>query len=234
MHPILRRSPQTRENQTSEAVSADEGSQRTCIVTRTKGAPDQMIRFVLGPDGNVVPDLRHKLPGRGVWVIGRAETVAEAVKRKAFARGLKAEAVVSADLAAEVDALLSKHCLQALALANKAGQVVTGFAKVEAAIDRGRVLGLVEAQDGAAEGGRKLRQALHRRFGPTSGKPQVKLFTSLQLSLALGLANVIHAALIEGAAAQAFLSHCRKLNFYRSDKASAGDATDEAAAPEFA
>jgi hypothetical protein len=160
--------------------------------------------------------------------------VAEAVKRKAFARGLKAEAVVSPDLAAEVDALLSKHCLQALALANKAGQVVTGFAKVEAAIDRGHILGLVEATDGAADGGRKLRQALQRRFGATPGKPEVKLFTSLQLSLALGLANVIHAALIEGAAAQAFLLHCRKLGFYRSDKASAGGATDEATAPEFA
>lgn len=193
-----------------------------------------MIRFVLGPDRSVVPDLRHKLPGRGVWVTARAENVAEAVRRKAFARGFKAEAIVSANLAAEIDELLAKTCLQALSLANKAGQVVTGFAKVEAAIARGNVLGLLAAQDAAADGSRKLRQALKRRFGPSASVPEVKLFTSVQLSLALGLANVIHAALIEGAAAKALLSHCRKLEYYRSGGTSVGDAADEAAAPEFA
>lgn len=217
----------------SKAVPASTGSERTCIVTRTKGEPETMIRFVVGPDARVVPDLRHKLPGRGVWVVARADKVAEAVKRKAFARGFKAEVVVSAALAAEIEELLTKNCLQALALANKAGQVVTGFAKVQAAIEKGAIAGLIEAQDAGADGGRKLGQALHRRFGPAAAKPRVKLFTSLQLSLALGLANVIHAALVEGAAAHAFLSQCRKLDLYRSGPSSAGDATG-GAAPEFA
>jgi uncharacterized protein len=210
----------------NKGVSADGGSERTCIVTRTKGAPETMIRFVLGPDRRVVPDLRHKLPGRGVWVTARAEKVAEAVRRKAFARGFKAEVIVPANLAAETDELLAKTCLQALSLANKAAQIVTGFAKVEAAIERGKVLGLIEAQDAAAGGSRKLRQALKRRFGSSPGVPEVKLFTSVQLSLALGLANVIHAALVEGAAAKALLSHCRKLEYYRSDGPSLGDAAD--------
>jgi hypothetical protein len=193
-----------------------------------------MIRFVIGPDARVVPDLRHKLPGRGVWVLAQAEKVAEAVKRKAFARGFKAEVVVSPDLAAEIEALLTKDCLQALSLANKAGQVVTGFAKVEAAIEKGAIAGLIDAEEAGADGCRKLRQALTRRFGPEAARPRVKLFTSLQLSLALGLANVIHAALTEGAAAHAFLSQCRRLDFYRSGPSPAGDATGEAAAPEFA
>ncbi len=218
----------------SKAVQAHTGSERTCIVTRTKGEPEQMIRFVVGPDARVVPDLRHKLPGRGVWVTARADKIAEAVKRKAFARGFKAEVVVSATLASEIEDLLTKDCLQALSLANKAGQVVTGFAKVEAAIAKSAIAGLVEAQDAGADGSRKLGQALHRRFGPAAMKPRVKLFTSLQLSLALGPANVIHAALVEGAAADAFLSQCRKLDLYRSAPSSAGDATGEAAAPEFA
>jgi uncharacterized protein len=217
-----------------KAVPASTGSERTCIVTRTKGEPETMIRFVVGPQAHVVPDLRHKLPGRGVWVVARADKIAEAVKRKAFARGFKAEVVVSATLASEIEDLLTTHCLQALSLANKAGQVVTGFAKVEATIAKGAIAGLVEAQDAGADGSRKLGQALHRRFGPAVTKPRVKLFTSLQLSLALGLANVIHAALVEGTAARAFLSQCRKLDFYRSPSPRSGDATGDAAAPEFA
>ncbi|WP_255564861.1 RNA-binding protein [Methylovirgula sp. HY1] len=214
-------------------AKTDMGSERTCIVTRTKGEPETMIRFVVGPNGQVVPDLKHKLPGRGVWVTAQADKVAEAVKRKAFARGFRTEVVVSAALPAEIEDLLITDCLQSFALANKAGQVVTGFAKVEAAIAKGGVAGLVEATDAGADGGRKLAQAMLRCFGRPAAKPQVKLFTSLQLSLALGHTNVIHAALIDGAAAQAFLSRCRRLELYRSAPSGAGGATDEKAAPEF-
>ncbi len=193
-----------------------------------------MIRFVVGPGGSVVPDLRHKLPGRGVWVTARADKIAEAVKRRAFARGFRTAVVVSATLPAEIEDLLIKDCLQALSLVNKAGQVVTGFAKVEAAIAKGAIAGLVEAADAGADGSRKLAQAVQRRFGPTAGKRWVKLFTSLQLSLALGHPNVIHAALIDGMAAEAFLSRCRRLDLYRSAPSGAGGATDEGAAPDFA
>ena len=213
-------------------ANVDAGSERTCIVTRTKGGPETMIRFVVGPNGQVVPDLKHKLPGRGVWVTARADKVAEAVKRKAFARGFHSEVVVPPALPAEIDDLLSVQCLQAFALANKAGLVVTGFAKVEAAIAKGGIAGLVEATDGGPDGGRKLAQAMLRRFGQVAAKPQVKLFTSLQLSLVLGHTNVIHAALIDGSAAQAFLSRCRRLELYRSVPSSAGGARDEKAAPE--
>jgi predicted RNA-binding protein YlxR (DUF448 family) len=220
----------------SKAVEAkgDRASERTCIVTRTKGEPEDMIRFVVGPGGCVVPDLRHKLPGRGVWVTARADKVAEAVKRKSFTRGFKAEVAVSATLAAEIEDLLTKDCLQALALANKAGQVVMGFAKVEAAIEKGHIAGLVDACDGGADGSRKLAQAMQRRFGSAATQPRVKLFTSLQLSLALGHTNVIHAALVDGAAARAFLSRCRKLDLYRHVPSGTGGATDDRAASEFA
>lgn len=209
-------------NASERQISERNASERTCIVTRAKGEPETMIRFVLGPESQVVPDLRHKLPGRGVWVTAHADRVAEAVKRKAFARAFKAEVVVSADLPSEIEALLTKDCLQALSLANKAGQVVTGFAKVEATIEKGHVAGLIDASDGGADGSRKLAQAYRRRFG-TAAPHRVNLFTSMQLSLALGLANVVHAALIDGTAGAAFLSRCRKLNIYRSGVAGAGD-----------
>jgi predicted RNA-binding protein YlxR (DUF448 family) len=194
----------------------DASPERTCIVTRTKGLPQDMIRFVIGPGATVVPDIRRKLPGRGVWVTARADRVAEAVKRQAFARGFKTKVVASEALATEIDALLTQDCLQTLSLANKAGQVITGFAKVEEAIATGALAGLVHAADCGADGVRKLGQSLRRRFGDDAATPRIDLFQSSQLDLALGRTNVIHAALIEGAASEGFLARCRKLALYRS------------------
>ena len=102
-------------------MKPDPGSERTCIVTKTKAGPEAMIRFVLGPDAEVVADLRHKLPGRGVWVTARADAVAAAVERKAFARGFKAQVKVSPSLPQEIDVLLSQMCLQALSLSQEGG-----------------------------------------------------------------------------------------------------------------
>jgi uncharacterized protein len=197
-------------------LDAEAPPQRTCIVTRAKGLPEDMIRFVVGPGAVVVPDIRRKLPGRGVWVTARAGHVAEAVKRQAFSRGFKTKVVVSEGLAAEIEALLTKDCLQALSLASKAGQVVSGFAKVEEAIASGTIAGLVHAADCRVDGIRKLGQSLRRRYGDERARPRVELFRSSELDLALGRANVIHAALIAGRASEGFLERCRKLTLYRS------------------
>jgi hypothetical protein len=197
-------------------LDADGSPERTCIVTRAKGLPEDMIRFVVGPGAIVVPDIRRKLPGRGVWVTARAGHVAEAVKRQAFSRGFKTKVVASEGLAVEIEALLTTDCLQALSLASKAGQVVSGFAKVEEAIASGAIAGLVHAADCGADGMRKLGQSLHRSYGDERARPRVELFRSGQLDLALGRANVIHAALIEGPASEGFLGRCRKLTLYRS------------------
>ena len=197
-------------------LDAEGSPERTCIVTRAKGLPEDMIRFVVGPGAIVVPDIRRKLPGRGVWVTARAAHVAEAVRRQAFSRGFKTKVVAWESLAAEIEALLTKDCLQALSLASKAGQVVRGFAKVEEAIASGAIAGLVHAADCGADGMRKLGQSLRRRYGDERARPRVELFRSGQLDLALGRANVIHAALNEGPASEGFLERCRKLTLYRS------------------
>jgi uncharacterized protein len=197
-------------------LDAEGSPERTCIVTRAKGLPEDMIRFVMGPGAIVVPDIGRKLPGRGVWVTARAERVAEAVKRQAFSRGFKTKVSVSESLAAEIEALLTKDCLQALSMAIKAGLVITGFAKAEQAIALHAIAGLVHAADCGADGKRKLGQRLHRRYGCDRATPRVELFSSGQLDLALGRANVIHAALIEGPASEGFLGRCRKLALYRS------------------
>ncbi len=187
---------------------------RTCVVTRQEHAPADMIRFVLAPDGVVTPDVKRKLPGRGVWVKTSRALVEQAIKRQAFARGFKDKAAVPPSLADQVEALLQADALQALAIANKAGQVVTGFAKVEATIANESICGLVHAADGGADGKRKLRQALSRRFGAVL-PPEIGLFSSAQLDLALGRSNVIHAALKAQAAAKVFLASCRRLAVYR-------------------
>lgn len=199
-----------------DKVDMEIGPERTCIVTRTKGSPDDMIRFVLAPGATVVPDLRRKLPGRGVYITARADRVAEAVKGKAFARSFKAKVEPPTDLVHEIEGLLEQDCLQALSLANKAGEVVTGFAKVEDAIAKGRIAGLVHASDGGTDGKQKLAQSLRRRLGDEKATPCIELFRSGQLDLALGRTNVIHAALIDGRASGGFLARCRKLALYRT------------------
>ena len=193
-------------------VTDEQGPARTCVVTRRKGAPATMIRFVVGPDGAVVPDIRAKLPGRGVWVDARSDVVATAARKGAFARGFKAKVAVAATLADEVDALLERDALQSLAMANKAGAVTTGFAKVEGALAAGGVAALLHSADAGADGVRKLDGARHAA-GRTI--PTLKVFSSQQLDLALGRTNVIHAALAAGTAGEAFLMRCRRLISYR-------------------
>ena len=203
-----------------DATDDETGSERTCIVTRARLSPDEMLRFVAGPDGLVVADIKRKLPGRGVWVSADAKNVAEAAKKQLFARSLKCAVKASPQLADEVDAMLERDALQFFSIANKAGLVVTGSAKVESAIAKGGVIALIHATDGGADGIRKLGQAVTRRFGEAaSGVPRIALFQSAQLDLALGRANVIHAALMAGPASDALpLAKCRRLDSYRSGR----------------
>lgn len=187
--------------------------ERTCIVTRAAGPPEGLIRFVRAPDGSVAPDIRRKLPGRGVWVTASARLVSEAARKGGFARGFKQPVAVAPTLAEDVEKLLEQDALQSLAIANKAGLATAGFAKVEAAVRGRAALALVEARDGGEDG----REKLGRLFAHTSGDAGalVVLFDSSQLGLALGRAHVIHAALARGPAADAFLGRCRRLAQYR-------------------
>ncbi len=206
------------------STSETEGSERTCIVTRRAGAPETMIRFVRAPDGTVTPDIRARLPGRGVWIGAREALVAEATKKRMFARGLKEKTEIPTDLPASVDRLLEADCLQMLALVNKAGGVICGFNKAAEALGESRIAALLEARDGGADGKRKLRQSA-RRAG-NGEVPMIGLFSSHQLDLALGRTNVIHAALVAGRPAENFLVRCRRLAAYR-DTGLDGDATTD-------
>jgi len=193
---------------------------RMCAVSRKVRPIDELIRFVVAPSGDVVPDLKRKLPGRGLWVGASRRTIAEAVRRHQFSRGFKRDVRVAATLPADTEALLERSCVEALAMAAKAGQVISGYAKVEGLLEQGRAEALIHASDGAADGIRKLDAIAGQRsrnIGDSHGLPIVTALTSAQLDLALGRSNVIHAALLAGPASKTFLSRCQILVRYRMD-----------------
>ena len=191
---------------------------RMCAVSRKVRPIDELIRFVVSPQGDVIPDLKRKLPGRGLWVSAARRTVAEAVRRHQFSKGFKRDVRVAATLPADTEALLVRSATEALAMAAKAGQVVPGFAKVEGLLEQGRADALIHASDGAADGIRKLDAIAGQRsrnIGESQDFPIVTVLTSAELDLALGRSNVIHAALLAGPASKTFLSRCQILVRYR-------------------
>lgn len=194
---------------------------RMCALTRLEKPVEELIRFVLGPDGSIVPDTDAKAEGRGVWITLSHAAVAEAVRKKAFARSLKENVTVPADLADLTRLRLEQRYTAALAMARKAGQFTSGGMKVKSAIENGQLIALLLASDGAADGKNKMLGALRalnhaRREGSAVGNPvpHFELLSSMQLSLALGLENVIHAALMTGAAAQSALDKANRLARY--------------------
>lgn len=198
------------------------GTERLCVVTRTVRPVAELIRFVIGPEGAVVPDLKNKLPGRGVWVSAVRDAVAKAAERGGFARGFKRAVPPAPDLAGRTEALLERAALDALGIANKAGLIAFGFGKTEAALERGVAAGLLQATEAAADGVRKLAAAA-RRGAKDDGVTlavtlPVLIFAGEQLDLALGRANVIHAALLAGPATEALLGRYRRLERFRGDE----------------
>jgi predicted RNA-binding protein YlxR (DUF448 family) len=189
--------------------------ERTCIVSRTVLPAAELIRFVIGPDRQVVPDLKHKLPGRGVWVTAQADMVEEALKRRLFSRAFKEEVKVSAMLAEDIGQALRNDLRQSLALANKAGMVISGFSKVESAISEKPLAALIHAAEAAEDGKRKLANQLRKRLGGAiSGFPVIQDLSNDELDLALGRSHVIHAALVAGAGSDGFLNRWRRYRFY--------------------
>jgi len=193
-------------------------SERSCIVTRMKSGPDAMIRFVAGPDGAVTPDLKGNLPGRGCWVTARRSTVDQAAARNLFRKALRDEVRAAPDLGEQVDRLLVRAALGALGLARKAGSIVLGAVKVDTAVRAGDALAVLHASDASADGVRKIDQA--RKAVIHAGGPRIaafSLFSRTEMSLALGSANVIHAALLDRGAGKAALKRIQALDGYRNN-----------------
>ena len=192
------------------------GTERRCAATGAVKPVDQMSRVVVSPEGAVVPDLKRRLPGRGVWVTGTRTALRDAIARRAFGRSFKRDVRVTPDLVETTERLLERAALDALAMAHKAGRLAAGFAKAEAALRDGNAVGIVHASDAAPDGVRKLASAQRQGDVGRATFAVLGAFTSAQLDLALGRSNVVHAALLGGPESKAFMTRTARLERFRT------------------
>ena len=186
--------------------------ERRDLVSHQVMDESRLIRFVAGPDGQVVPDLGRKLPGRGLWVEASRASVETAVKKNGFTRAAKTRLNAPADLADLVERLLARRCLDQLGLARREGVLISGFEKSAAAIRGGKAAWVIEAADGSADGrGKLLALAKH----PSPAPKICGAFSADDLSLALGLENAIHAVLLQGGRADRWTLEVERLAGFR-------------------
>ena len=183
--------------------------ERRCLVTRETGPKAGLIRFVVGPGDEIVPDLAGKLPGRGLWVTAGADVLAQAVKRGAFSRGAKRPVKAPPDLVARVEAMLAARVVELLALARKAGEALAGFEKVKGALVANEAALLVQASDGSLRGRSELRP-------PEGPESLISCLSGHELGLAFGRDSVIHAAVLRGGLSERIRIEASRLAGFRA------------------
>ncbi len=187
-----------------------EGPERRCIATGAVQPAHGLIRFVVGPDGTIVPDLLGKLPGRGIWVSAERAALEKAVAKGLFARAARRSVTVPEDLLAKVEAGLADRVIELISLARKAGAAVAGFEKVKDWLAKDQAEVLIQASDGSQRGKSKLR--------PPRGKDRfIGCLTARELGLAFGRENVIHGALAGGGLTTRVVEEAAKLTGLREN-----------------
>ncbi len=184
-----------------------EDPERKCIVTGEVQPKAGLIRFVVGPDGQIYPDLAEKLPGRGIWVTADRDVLDKATKKGLFARAAKAPVVVPEGLVDTVEAGLAHRVVELVSLVRKSGRAVIGFEKVKGWLSEGRAKVLLQASDGSDRGKGKL-------WTPEGGR-WFGCLTSAELGLAFGRDHAIHGALAAGGLTKRVISDAAKLNGFR-------------------
>ena len=180
--------------------------ERKCVLSNSVEPTEKMVRLLEGPDGTLVPDVAARLPGRGIWVLADGPVLEEAVANgslhKAACRSLKAKlqhGAVPEGLVAQIDSILERRCLDRLGLEQRAGNLVTGFDKIKAALGKkgaATPLLIVAATDAGADGQEKIQRAVGKNV------PVAKLFDRTALSKALGRENVVHIVLFKSGGAE--------------------------------
>ncbi len=185
-----------------------DGPRRRCFVTRRVDDKDALIRFVVGPDGTVCPDVAGKLPGRGLWLSAERDVVHTACAGNLFAKGFRAAVAVDADLTDRVEALVAERCLGLLGLARRAGLVAAGFEQARAMLASGDAGILVVARDAADDGRRRLEK-LDRAV------PVIAVFSAVEMAQALGREHVVYVAVAKGRMAKRIVTETRRLAGFR-------------------
>lgn len=191
-----------------EPQSKDMGTVRKCIVTGNVLPIDKLIRFGIAPDGTVCPDLPQKLPGRGIWITADKDAVQAAVTKGLFKKAGRCKVACPDNLVEMIDSLFSKRVQNLLGFARKAGQVVTGFEKVEALLMKQRAAYVLEAADGAADGRGKITRLC-------VDIPVFDLLTSAEMAESLGTGICVHAALITGGASDLLAAEMKRWAAFR-------------------
>jgi len=191
-------------------MNQERNPERKCIVTGTVRAKTELIRFVIGPDGTLVPDIDGRLPGRGLWLSAERDVVKTACAKRSFAKAARAKVEVETDLDERIEALLVRKGLEIIGLARRAGQLITGFEKVRSWLKSGNKPGLLlAARDGADDGRRKIRAL-------APGLPVIDLFDAEELGSALGRDQAVHGVIAEGGLAERLLAETHRLAGFRS------------------
>jgi len=185
---------------------------RRCIATGRVMPRSALLRFALGPDGTLLPDVCGDLPGRGMWITPARDMIDRARKKNLFAKAAKAPIRIAGDLAEQAEALVLRRCLDCLGLARRAGQLVAGFEKAKASLMAGRAAVLVQACDAGEDGRRKLRELANRQPGVCVVD---EVFLKSELGQALGREDSVHMAIASGGLADRFMVECVRLQALR-------------------
>ncbi|GEO82842.1 RNA-binding protein [Pararhodospirillum oryzae] len=200
-----------------------DGPTRRCILTRAVRPREVMVRFVVAPDGVVIPDLDATLPGRGFWLSPGRDVVETATAKGSFARAARRAVSVPPDLAARVDHLLEERCVGLIGLARKAGQAVCGFEKVKALVASQRAAVVLDAWDGADDGRQKLES-----IAVTRGVPVFRALDRATLGRAFARSDAVHVALGPGGLARRLEADLIRLGRLRGRQGT-GEENDPAA-----
>jgi len=187
--------------------------ERRCIATGEVLPEARLLRFVLAPDGRIVPDVEAKLPGRGFWLRAEGGIISQAAAKGLFAKAARAPIVVDSDLAKRAEALLVERALAYLGLARRAGELLLGFDQIDKALRSSHPPAVIlEAAEAALDGRRKLQAA-----AVAGGRVPfvIAALTNAELSLALGRENVVHAALKPGRIAERLIFEATRLDGFR-------------------
>jgi uncharacterized protein len=201
------------EDEAADRLEDETGPLRRCLATGESQPVERMIRFVVGPAGEVVPDIEARLPGRGMWLSAQKDVLNKALARNAFAKAARRPVAVPADLADRIEALLARRCVELLGLARRAGQVVAGFDQVRDALRKGQRGLLVEASDGAHDGRGKL-------VALAPGLPVAAVLTGEELGAAFGRERFVHVLVETGTLAERLRIQADRLAGFRMDDAS--------------
>ena len=197
-------------------VSKDraDGPDRKCIATGDVQPKFGLIRFVVGPDDQVYPDILGKLPGRGMYVAADRAALEQAVSKKLFSRAAKKQVTVPDGLVDEVESQLARRVVDLISLQRKGGRAVAGYEKVKSWLQNEEAEVLIQASDGSGRGKSKLSTPHYGHY--------IGVLTADELGLAFGRQTVIHGALASGGLTLRVVEEAQRLKGVRKNEAGNG------------